>query len=241
MRKRGVTAAERTGLSVVGTRLPAFRLRNTSTGGGVANSEPKPGIDAAHHAPPSSTAAEQEAETRRRANAAMERYAAGDEAAFGELYRLTSVRLFQYLFRRTGDRVRADDLKQQTFLHMHQARARFLTGANVFPWMYAIAHRLVIDGFRRSGREVSFDAAESEPVCPQGAADELLIGRQLDERLFRAIATLPESQQAVIELRLEGLTYREIAEALGTTVSAVTSLLHRANTTLARLLAGAPD
>ena len=192
--------------------------------------------------PPATDAQEAErAAQRRAANQAMEQYAAGASDAFRELYRCTSERLLHYLLRRVGDPVRAEDLLQQTFLHMHQARGRFRSGAEVFPWMYAIAHRLVIDYVRRGGREVPLDpggegGAGNEPVCPRGAADELLIAEQLNQRINRAKVALPENQRAVWELiRVEELSYREAAEALGLTVSAVTSLLHRANETLNRV------
>jgi RNA polymerase sigma factor (sigma-70 family) len=236
-----VTVVERGRRSVQGTRLSAFQHGNRGAGGGVAERDPKPGVEVATSAPVPSAETELECRIRRSATAAMERYKYGDESAFRELYGLISPRLYRYLFRHTRDRVLADDLKQQTLLHMHQARARFIDGANVFPWMYRIARCLLVDSYRRSGRELPVDGIDDEPVCPKGAADERLIGQQLEERLYAAIAKLPESQQAALGFQLEGLTYGEIAEAIGKTESSVTSLLHRAKRDLARLLAGVPD
>src|ERR1019366_5804156 len=56
------------------------------------------------------------------ADFAMERYAGGDTAAFGQLYDALSPRLFGYLLRQTRDRARAEDLLQQTMLQIHRAR-----------------------------------------------------------------------------------------------------------------------
>src|SRR5258708_6663302 len=89
------------------------------------------------------------------ASRAMDRYAQGDDAAFSELYDALAPRLYGYLLRQTRNNARAEDLVQQTFLQMHCARGRFLRGADVVPWAFAIARRLMIAGFRRPGREVS--------------------------------------------------------------------------------------
>src|SRR5688572_13668741 len=68
---------------------------------------------------------------RRSANAAMERYAAGDDGAFGDLYDALAPRLYGYLLRQTRDPVRAEDLLQQTMLQIHAMRGRFFPGADV--------------------------------------------------------------------------------------------------------------
>lgn len=90
----------------------------------------------------------------------MERYACGDDAAFEKLYDAVAPRLFGYLLRQTRDRVRAEDLLQQTLLQMHRARGTFLSGAEVMPWAFAIARRLLIDHLRRDRRDRMIAAAE---------------------------------------------------------------------------------
>lgn len=179
--------------------------------------------------------AEREAAIRLEANSAMARHAAGDTAAFRRLFALINDRLYAYILRRIGDETRAEDLMQQTLLHMHRARGSYDARRGVFPWMYAIAHNLVVDFVRRGGREVAMDSdgGAPEPECPAGAADEQLIGAQLEARIRVVLRTLPENQRAAYELvDLEGLSYQEAAEAIGVSVSALTSLLHRARTAL---------
>ena len=63
------------------------------------------------------------------ASAAMDRYARGEDAAFGELYDLLAPKLLGFLYRQTRDRARAEDLVQQTFLQMHCARETYTTRA----------------------------------------------------------------------------------------------------------------
>ncbi len=102
---------------------------------------------------------------RAQANAAMERYARGDDGAFSELYDALAPRLRRYLLRASRDPVWSDDLFQQTMLHIHRARGRFIVGAEVLPWAYAIARRLLIDGVRRrkhERRSVSLETGGSE-------------------------------------------------------------------------------
>jgi RNA polymerase sigma-70 factor (ECF subfamily) len=83
------------------------------------------------------------------ANAAMERYSRGDEAAFAELYDELAPRLLRFLRRATRDTFAAEDLMQQTLLHMHHARGSFIAGSPVMPWALAIARRLMTDRARR--------------------------------------------------------------------------------------------
>jgi RNA polymerase sigma-70 factor (ECF subfamily) len=171
------------------------------------------------------------------ANAAMERYARGEDQAFSELYDALAPRLRRYLLRASGDPGRADDLLQQTMLQIHRARGRFIAGAEVLPWAFAIARRLLIDSLRRRRNErrtISLetggrDAGPVEAAAVQHGADELLDGQRLARALEAELARLPESHRLAFELvRNEGLSIREAAEVLGATPTAVKLRAHRA-------------
>jgi RNA polymerase sigma-70 factor (ECF subfamily) len=162
----------------------------------------------------------------------MDRYAQGDESAFSELYDALAPRLYGYLLRQTRNNARAEDLLQQTFLQMHCARGRFIPGADVVPWAFAIARRLLIDGVRRSGREVSLELREEAgappPVSTALSQDDLVHSKRLATSLERELAKLPESYREAFELiKQEGLSLAEAAEVLGTTVAAVKLRAHR--------------
>jgi RNA polymerase sigma-70 factor (ECF subfamily) len=176
----------------------------------------------------------------------MERYAAGDDAAFAEVYDALSPRLFAYLRRQTRDAAFAEDVLQQTFLHMHRARGTFIRGSCVFPWAFAIARRLVIDGARRGRRDLLVGAAEIDAdesaKSDLGLADQEAEARQLAQRLQTELSKLPASQRAAFELlRIEGLSHHEAAEVLGATVSAVKLRAHRAYVALRGIIGPAPD
>jgi RNA polymerase sigma-70 factor (ECF subfamily) len=163
------------------------------------------------------------------ADTAMERYAAGDDAAFGLVYDALAPRLYGYLLRQTRDRARAEDLLQQTLLHIHRGRSRFIPGAEVMPWAFAIARRLVVDSVRRGKREVLTPTGETEGHSTAPGADDLVHVSELTARVESTLARLPQSQRVAFELiKHEGLSVAEAAAVLGTTVAAVKLRAHRA-------------
>lgn len=179
---------------------------------------------------------------RTQADAAMDRYASGDDAAFGDVYDAVAPRVFAYLRRQTRDLSRAEDLVQQTLLSMHRARGTFISGSAVLPWSFAIARRLLIDELRRDKRSVlTFSDAVTDDsarcmdnASPEGQAE----ARELARLLQRELVRLPESQRVAFELmRLDGLSHLEAAEVLGATVTAVKLRVHRAYAAL-RLVLG---
>jgi RNA polymerase sigma-70 factor (ECF subfamily) len=163
-------------------------------------------------------------------NQAMDRYAVGEDDAFQELYELLSPRLYRYLLRQTRDRGRAEDLMQQTLLQIHTSRGRFLRGADVTPWAFAIARRLLIDSIRRRKRESETnDRLLSLDPLHEPGSDELLQSKRLAETLAHVLAQLPDSQRTTFEMiRQDGMSLREAAAVMGTTVNAIKLRAHRA-------------
>ena len=171
------------------------------------------------------------------ADAAMERYSKGDEAAFAELYDAIAPRLLGYLRKATRDDFAAEDLMQQTLLHMHRARGSFIPGAPVMPWAYAIARRLMTDSARRRTveRRLFADAPADEdwvtyePAAAMASADELLHARRMESRVQQKLDALPDVQRDAYRLlQQEGLSLKGAAEVLGTSVSSVKLRAHRA-------------
>jgi RNA polymerase sigma-70 factor, ECF subfamily len=184
------------------------------------------------------------------ADAAMERYSRGDEAAFAELYDAIAPRLLGFLRKATRDPFTAEDLMQQTLLHMHRARGSFIAGAPVRPWAFAIARRLLFDSTRRRRveRRLFSDAPADdnrrtyEPTAPAALADELLHVRRLEWRLRQRLDDLPESQRTAYRLlRHEGLSLKRAATVLGTSVTAVKLRAHRAYVALRAVLRDAEE
>jgi RNA polymerase sigma-70 factor, ECF subfamily len=174
----------------------------------------------------------------------MARYVAGDDRAFTELHDLLAPTLHAFLLRRTRDQTRAEDLLQHVFLKMHTARRQFWPDAEVTPWAFAIARRLLIDCFRKRARERLMDAEDELRLACRPAAgsplEELIAHRRLVHRVGQELANLPESHRVAFELVwLRGLTLDEAAQTLGTTTNAVRLRMHRAYQALRERLGAA--
>jgi RNA polymerase sigma-70 factor (ECF subfamily) len=177
------------------------------------------------------------------ADQAMERYAAGDDSAFAELYDCLAPRLYDFLVRQCRDRAHAEDLLQQTLLRMHRARGSFIPGASVLPWAFAIARRLFLDGVRAGRREtLTPDEELRETPAAAPAADAMYEADETARRLDGELKRLPESQRvAFVLVKQQGLSVAEAAEALGISVAAVKLRAHRAYQALRAVLKeGAP-
>lgn len=164
------------------------------------------------------------------ANGAMDRFAVGEDEAFGTLYQTLAPRIYRYLLRRTQDVARAEDLTQQTMLQIHRKRALFARGAEVGPWAFTIARRFLIDSARKQRRETAGRESllRSEPVA-QPAGDEMLRAKELAHAIARELARLPLQQRVAFQMiKLDGLSVREVATQLGTSVNAVKLRAHRA-------------
>jgi RNA polymerase sigma-70 factor (ECF subfamily) len=176
-----------------------------------------------------------------RATAAMERYARGEDAAFQELYRLLSPRLYRlcvYL----GGRNDADELLQEVFLKLHRARASFAPGGSVVAWSYAIARTTHLDRVRRRIRrpEAPLEAAQLETwAAPDHSSPESLSSqRALEARFEIELGQLTETlRSAYVMVKLEGLGCAQAAEVLGVSINAVKQRVHRASEQLKAALA----
>lgn len=165
----------------------------------------------------------------------MLRYQGGDTGAFDQLFARHALRIFRYFSQGAGAMAFAEDLTQQTWLHVHRAKQSFTPGASFRPWLYTIAANLRRDNLRRIRRnraELTSDGSmpEHTPIScePDG----------LPAAVGRALAALPESYREVILLHRYGdLELAEIAEALGTTVGAVKLRAYRGYVKLRELLA----
>lgn len=168
-----------------------------------------------------------------RADAAMDRYAAGDHAAFGELYDALAPRMYAFILRKVSDVARAEDLVQQTLLKLHCARGRYVAGSCVTPWAFAILRRLYLDQERRKKLEVlSVDGTtDTNPTSQQANPEESATQKEQLQLLSDSAASdLSPAQQLAFELvHYAQMTHAEAAEALGTTVASVKLRMQRAN------------
>ena len=144
-------------------------------------------------------------------------------------------RLRRYARALTGDRVRADDLVQDT---LERALVKFhlwRPGSDVRAWLFTIMHNVHINQLRsQAGVAAVLDDDAMQPIASPAQPDALEL-RDLQAMLLR----LPEEQrQVVLMVGLEQMTYEETAGVLGIPVGTVMSRLSRGRERLRSLLSG---
>ncbi len=152
----------------------------------------------------------------------------GDLDAFDALVRRHRLRVYRVALRMLGDPVDAEDAAQDAFVQAWQALPRFRRDAAFGTWMYRVVTNHCLTCIR--DRRPSDPLPEPEALRAPGTdtADSAVARLQI-EALKRAVAGLTPQQRAPWVLReLEGLTYEQIAGALGLSLAAVKARIHRA-------------
>ena len=178
--------------------------------------------------------------------ALMERIGEGDHEAFRELVERHQNAVIGTVAKMLGNASESEDIAQQVFLRIWKNAKRYRPDAKFTTYLYTITRNLVFNETRRKSRkkEVSSDEREEHSnqlveASPDRQPDAELLQAELQEAVDKAIAGLPEAQRmAVVLRRYEQLSYEEIADVLGLSVSAVKSLLFRARTSLREALSG---
>jgi RNA polymerase sigma-70 factor (ECF subfamily) len=179
----------------------------------------------------------------------VQKFLDGEERAFGELVDRYDTRLVNFVYRTVGDRERAQDLVQETFVRVYRHLHRFDQTKKFSTWIYTIASNLAKNELRNRSRNplVLFQTirknweADHRPLEWEDESykpDDLYRKRHLREMVEKAVAELPEHHRIVFVLReLEGRTYEEIAEITETNLGTVKSRLNRARNNFARVIA----
>lgn len=149
-----------------------------------------------------------------------------------ELVRLVP-RLRRFALSLVGNMPDADDLVQAACERALTNWTRFQPGTRMDSWMYRIIQNLWLDGRRRQAvRGESIDPQEIQ-ISDHGKAASLLEDRLMLDKVRVAMASLPPGQREVLALiAIEGLSYREVAEALELPIGTVMSRLSRAREAL---------
>lgn len=149
---------------------------------------------------------------------------------FSELYQRYSTDVFRFALYLSGNRGEAEDITSETFVRAWTSPEPIRAGT-VKGYLFTIARNLYLQGLRKSKRHVELDEQ-----MPDHQASPLALAEQKAE--FRAVLAglqkLPEADRSAVLMRaVEGLPYEEIARALGITLAAVKTKIHRARLALA--------
>jgi RNA polymerase sigma-70 factor (ECF subfamily) len=167
----------------------------------------------------------------------LARTGTGDRAAFEALYQRYSRSVFGLALRRLGDRGRAEDAVQDTFVSIWRAARTYKPergpGA---PWLYAVARNAIID--RSRARNEPAVEAPDEAALEAGPADRAEES-WTQWRVHRALEELTEQEREVIALAYwSGLSQSEVADSLGIPLGTVKTRTRRALQRLADVLEG---
>jgi RNA polymerase sigma-70 factor (ECF subfamily) len=174
----------------------------------------------------------------------VERCLSGDQAAWEDLVRVHTRRVYAICYRFTGSVQEAQDLTQDVFLRVFRSLKSFRSGEGSFTvWLTRLTRNLLIDHYRRTRQERATDSIEErlpmleEKDSMSARTDRLVAGREASEVLQAALQKLsPELRETVILRDLEELDYKEIARILDVPEGTVKSRLNRGRAELARIL-----
>jgi RNA polymerase sigma factor (sigma-70 family) len=171
--------------------------------------------------------------------------AAGEHAAFRQLFDRHATAVYNYLYRRTADWSAAEDLTAAVFLQAWRRRREVVFDRDsALPWLLGVARLQLRNATRSRARyAAALNRVGREIVTQESLTDPAdLVARRLDDtqqviQLRAAIGRLPRQQREVIELCVyAGLDQQAAALSLGVSVSTVKSRLHRARQRLANEL-----
>jgi RNA polymerase sigma-70 factor (ECF subfamily) len=169
----------------------------------------------------------------------------GDTGAFDELVDKYERPIIKFAARTLADVYAAEDVSQIVFFQAYRSLANFQFAARLSTWLYAIARNLCLNELRRRSRyqvtslnhENGLHLRDCIEDTRSPTAPELLCRAELQEKIGHALATLPEPQRTALLLcRERQLSYGEIAQALGVSVTTTKSIIHRGRRTLKRKL-----
>lgn len=170
----------------------------------------------------------------------MLKYQRGDSAAFEILYRRHKDALFAFLYRSHVDLQAIEEIAQETWLAVIDAAARYRPSAKFRTYLYAIAHRKLVDFWRRNKLDRVTDRTDTdgetlvEKVPGPGKLESGSIDLSMD--LLLALESLSKEQQQAFLLREEGFSRAEIAVMTGANEETIKSRLRYATRHLQRLL-----
>jgi RNA polymerase sigma-70 factor, ECF subfamily len=173
----------------------------------------------------------------------MGRIAKGDADAFEILVNRHQASVLNLIYHFIGDRTQAKDLAQEVFIRVWQAAKTYEPEAKFTTWLYRITANLCSNELKSARRRRWFQFRRSnednegniEETFSDGSptAEDLLLEKERSRQISDALQSLPDNQRMALVLkRYDDLSYAEIAQIIGCSVSAVESLLVRAKRTL---------
>lgn len=151
-----------------------------------------------------------------------------DKEAFKELMTRYQYSIYKTAYRFTGNDDSARDLTQDIFFKVYRSSASYTPDAKFFTWLYRVAVNHCINYSKKQGRETLKPGDEIYEVSQGLSQYDIVEKEERDQIVRNALDMLPERQRlALLLLRFENLSYKETAQILRCSVSAVEALVAR--------------
>jgi RNA polymerase sigma-70 factor (ECF subfamily) len=161
-----------------------------------------------------------------------------DRRVFDELVQRHHKQAYNIAYRMTGNPADAEDLTQEAFIRAFRFFGQYKRELPFDSWLYKIMSNVFVDTLRRRPKAQirSLDQpintedgeATMEIADPSDGPEETVVSREMDHRIQKALDSIPpDFRLAVIYADIEGLSYEEVADAMGCSIGTVRSRLHR--------------
>ncbi len=160
------------------------------------------------------------------------------EAAFRQLVKAYGPALHKHILRLVTLGADADDVLQNTLIKAYRGLENYRAESKLYTWLYRIATNESLSWMEQRKRKQTFDIAdEGSWVASQLRAENYFDGDEAQRKLLVAIATLPEKQRLVFNLRyFDEMPYQAISEMLDTSVGGLKASYHLAAKKITALL-----
>jgi len=150
------------------------------------------------------------------------------DSAFKELVSLYKERLYWHIRHIVKSHDDADDVLQNTFIKVYKNIGNFKGESKLFSWMYRIATNEAITFINKNAKRLQITSEETQTIAINNlAADVYFEGEAIQFKLQKAIATLPQKQQLVFNMKyFEDLKFKDMSDILETSEGALKASYH---------------
>lgn len=166
----------------------------------------------------------------------------GDRSAFSTLFDRHQAGVVRFCGRFVNSTARAEELAQDVFVKLYKSAGRYSPDAKFKTFLYRVATNHCLNELRRFDERRQQESGEMtseqndaalEVEASAGSPELTLEGKELEQAVTAAMAAMSARERAAFSMcRFEGMAYRDIAQALEASESAVKSLIHRATVTV---------
>jgi RNA polymerase sigma-70 factor (ECF subfamily) len=165
----------------------------------------------------------------------------GDQEALKEIFDKYHKKVYRTAYGVVRHREEALDIVQEVFIKLFRSIKNFKGKSHFYTYLYRMVMNTAIDHARKTGKQFISSLDEEGSFEPsdelEKGPERILLQKELEERVKGAMEKLPAEQRAALIFRdVEGLSYQEMAEAMGCSIGTVMSRLHYGRKRIQELL-----